>query len=249
MDWLSADAAGRLADGLVVTLVITLLTSVLALAAAAWVAGARQSPRRAVRVAAVTYTEVFRNVPALIQIIFWAFAFPTVVAPDTRRTLFFDNAWWDMLSDLTGLSIPYYACAAALGLVLNTSAHLAEILRSGLEAIPEEHAEAARSLGASRRRAYATVQLPLAARRSFPGLSNRLVHNMKNTALVSFVAVPDLFHAMQANITETFRASEYLLLVGVVYLCLSLIMTAGLDRLDRRLHHGRPAKERVRVHG
>ena len=80
--------------------------------------------------------------------------------------------------------------------------------------------------------------LPNGIRASFPAISTRLIHNMKNTALVSFVAVPDLFHEMQAAINRTFQASEYLLLVALIYLILSWVMTAGLGAIDRRIHRG-----------
>lgn len=83
------------------------------------------------------------------------------------------------------------------------------------------------------------VLLPDAVRAAFPAITTRLVHNMKNTALASFVAVPELFHAMQAAITESFRATEFLTLTAVMYLALAMAMAALARLVDRRLYRGR----------
>jgi len=81
---------------------------------------------------------------------------------------------------------------------------------------------------------------------SFPALTNRLVHNMKNTSLASFVAVPELFGVIQGAITRTFEATELLLLAAAMYLVLSSLMTAGLNVVGRSLW-GKPSSEAGRV--
>ena len=238
-DWLNADSLTLLADGLVVTVLLTVVTSVGACAVGVVAGTMRLSGNRGVRLAAGAFVEVFRNIPALIQIIFWAFAFPSVFSPETRRTIFFDNPLWDVLGDLTGLALPYYAVAACIGLILNTGAHLAEIFRAGVGTLPQEHVDTARTLGASPLVVLRQIVVPGGVRAAFPAITTRLIHNMKNTALASFVAVPELFHAMQAAITESFRATEFLTLAALMYLALSGLMTLGLDRIDRSLHRGR----------
>ena len=77
--------------------------------------------------------------------------------------------------------------------------------------------------------------LPQGLRAAFPAITTRLIHNMKNTALVAFVAVPDLFHATQATITRTFRATEFLLLAAGLYLLLSISFAALLGQVASRL--------------
>lgn len=227
-----------LASGALVTVLLTIITSVGAILTAFGLASARFSGGPVARRLANSYVDVFRNVPALIQIIFLAFALPTVFPDDLRRSLFFDNWLVDGAARLTGLPLPYYAFAACLGLVLNTSAHLAEILRGGIGAVPTAQIDAARTMGANRKVAFRTVVLPDGLRAAFPGVSNRLVHNMKNTALASFVAVPELFHQMEASINRTFQASELLLLTALMYLVLSFLLTGVLSTVDRRLHRG-----------
>jgi len=242
IDWLDSETLALLADGLVVTVVVTLITGVLAFVVGIAVGTMRLSESRALRVCGSTFVELFRNIPALIQIVFWGFAFPSVFPAETRRILFFDNKLWDLLAALSGIPIPYYAVAACVGLVMNTGAHLAELFRAGARAVPGHQLEAARSLGADRRDVYWAVLVPGALRVAFPAITTRLVHNLKNTALVSFVAVPDLFHAMQAAINESFRASQLLALTAAMYLALSLGFAALLGRIDVRLHRGRDTR-------
>lgn len=242
-DWLTPEAVDLLVEGIVLTIVMTIITSVLAMVVGIVVGLLRLSGHRPVRTAATLFVEIFRNVPALIQIIFWAFAFPNAFPTELRRVIFFDNAVVDTIGAITGLALPYYAVAAAIGLILNTGAHLAELYRSGVSTLPVEEVEAARLLGAGRREVFWRVLLPGGLRASFPAISTRLIHNMKNTALVSFVAVPDLFNAIQGSISRTFRATEYLLIAAGLYLALATIMTVILDRIDRALHRGRPLSD------
>lgn len=238
-DWLTPETRELLAQGLMVTVVLTLITSMASFVIGVAVGTLRLTDNRVLRRSAGVFIEVFRNIPALIQIIFWAFAFPSVFSADMRRAIFFDNFLVDGLGALTGLSVPYYGLAACLGLILNTSAHLAELFRAGVGTLPREHVDAARSLGAGRRAVFWSILLPDGVRAAFPAMTTRLIHNMKNTALVSFVAVPDLFHAVQASITETFRATELLTLAAIMYLALAIVMSGALRQIDLLLHRGR----------
>lgn len=238
-DWLTDETISLLGRGVALTIALTVITGLAATAVGVAVGTARLSPSRRVRAPAVAFTEVFRNVPALIQIIFWAFAVPGIVPADLRVRLFFDNGVMGALRAISGIPIPYYGVAACLALVLNTSAYIAELFRAGVGTIPVEQLDASRTLGASRFTAFRTVLLPGGLRAAFPALSTRLIHNMKNTALVSFVAVPEFFSGIQASIQETFRATEFLFLGAVVYLGLAALMAAGFDVIDRRLQRGR----------
>lgn len=239
LDWLTPETLDLLARGVAVTVVLTVITSVISLAIGVVIGTLRLTDSRVLRTGAGAFVEVFRNIPALIQIIFWAFAFPSLFPQEARQAIFFDNAVVDGLGALTGLSLPYYAVAACIGLIMNTSAHLAELFRAGVSTLPQEHVDAARTLGAERRRVFWAILLPGGVRAAFPAITTRLIHNMKNTALVSFVAVPDLFHAVQGSITRTFQATEFLAAAAVLYLLLSAAMSLLLRQIDVRLHRGR----------
>lgn len=238
-DWLTPEAIDLLTRGLALTLALTFVTSFASIAVGVGVGAMRLARHRGFRIIAGAFIEVFRNVPALIQIIFWAFAFPSVLSPQLRATIFFDNSVMSWLESVTGLSLPYYALAACFGLTLNTGAHLAELFRAGVGTIPREHVESARMLGAGKGAVFWSIVLPGGVRAAFPAITTRLIHNMKNTALASFVAVPELFQAVQASITRSFRAVEYLTLAAIAYLILSTALAALLRRVDIRLHRGR----------
>lgn len=246
-DWVTPELRDQLIDGALVTIWVTILTSGLALVVGTGAAVARRSGRRSIRRLAMVFIEVFRNVPALIWVIAFAFAVPNLVPVERRKGVFFDNGFVDLVGDLTGLALPYYALAATAALSLNTGAHLAEVLRSGMSAIPQQRIEAARSLGASRWAATRSIVIPDGFRLSFPAVSNRIIHNMKNTALVSFVAVPDLFGAIQGLITKTFRASELLVFAAVGYLALATVMTFLLQRVESWLWRGRTVRRELGV--
>lgn len=235
MDWLTPEITALLARGLLFTVLLTVLTSVLSLIVGIGVGTMRLSGRPLVARLAGIYVDIFRNIPALVLIIFFAFAVPNLFAPAWRQWLFFDNVLVEWGRGLTGLSLPYYLLATTIALTLNTSAYLAELFRAGVGAIPQEYVDTARSLGAPQRVVFWRIVLPQGFRAAFPAIATRLIHNMKNTSLAAFVAVPEFFHATQASITKTFRALEFLFLAALMYLLLSVLFAALLRLIERRL--------------
>ena len=246
-DWLTPELRADVLDGLIITIGLTIFTSITSLVLGYWAALSRSSNRRIRKRLAGIYVETFRNVPALILVLFFAFAVPNIVPIDTRRTIFFDNPLVDGLGAVTGVPIPYYLAAAALALSLNTGAHLAEVIRSGFNSVPGSRVDAARSLGASQLDAVRVVVAPIGVRIAFPAISNRLIHNLKNTSLASFVAVPEFFQVVQGEITRTFQASTLLLFAAAMYLVLSTVMTFALKLVERRLGSIQGETEPLRV--
>lgn len=188
----------------------------------------RLTGRRWVRRLGALHVEIHRNVPALVLIIFWAFAVPNLVPNATRQRFFFANPVIQYLEGLTGLPLIYYGLAVALALTLNTSAYIAEIFRAAVGTVSQEHVESALTLGASRKQVYWRILLPQGMRAAMPAITTRLIHNLKNTSLASFVSVPEFFQSTQLAITRSFRAMEYLLLAAVVYLILSWLFSEFL---------------------
>ncbi len=235
MDWLTPEITVLLARGLLFTVLLTALTSVFSLLVGIAVGAMRLSGRPLMVGLAGVYVDIFRNIPALVLIIFFAFAVPNLFPQPWRQRLFFDNVLVEWGRGLTGLSLPYYLLATTIALTLNTSAYLAELFRAGVGAIPQEYVDAARSLGASQRVVFWRIVLPQGFRAAYPAIATRLIHNMKNTSLAAFVAVPEFFHATQASITKTFRAIEFLLLAALMYLLLAVLFAALLRQIERRL--------------
>ena len=243
MEWLTPEIGRLLARGLLYTIALTVITSVLSLIVGIFIGSLRISGRPLLSKAAEVFVEIFRNIPALVLIIFFAFAVPNLFIVEQRQALFFENVLAGWAEIVTGLSLPYYALAVIVALTLNTSAYLAELFRAGVGTIPRQMVDAARSLGATRTAVYRQILLPQGVRAAFPAITTRLIHNMKNTALASFVAVPEFFHATQTAITRTFFALQFLLLAAVGYLLLAAIFTALLRQIERWLE---PLPERER---
>ncbi len=230
------DTISLLARGLAITLLLTLVSTILSLIMGIIAGTFRLSRLPILSRAAGLYVEIFRNIPALVLIIFFAFALPNLFPPNLREVIFFNNALTSWGSQISGLSLPYYALAAILGLSINTSAYLAEIFRAGVGTIPQEIIDTSRSLGATQATTFWQILLPQGIRAAFPAISTKLIHNLKNTALASFVAVPEVFHATQSAITQSFLAVEFLIIAAVIYWLLSFSFTAFLNQVDRRLN-------------
>ena len=235
MDWLSPEIGRLLARGLLYTVTLTAITTVLSLFVGILVGSLRISGRPLLSRAAGVYVEIFRNIPALVLIIFFAFAVPNLFPVEYRQQLFFNNVLMIWAEGVSGLSLPYYGLAVIMALTFNTSAYLAELFRAGVGTIPRQIVDAARSLGATRTAVYRQILLPQGIRAAFPAIATRLIHNMKNTALASIVAVPEFFHATQTAITQTFFALQFLLLAALIYLLLSASFAALLRQVERRL--------------
>jgi polar amino acid transport system permease protein len=203
--------AGPLLDGLTVTIEISLLSLFCAFALGLVAALARLSASVTARILARGYLELIRNTPLLIQI----FVVYFVLAPV--------------------LDIGAFA-AAILALSLFEGAYAAEIIRAGIVSLPAGQRQAAHSLGLSRFDTYRFVILPQALRRVLPPLAGQGVSLIKDTSLVSTIAIYDLTMQGQKIVAETFLAFEIWFAVAAIYLVLTLSLSLAVRRLERRTH-------------
>ncbi len=240
--WLTSEILRLLGQGLLLTVALTLITSLLSMGIGIFVGILRLLNRRWATIPATIYVETFRNIPALVLIIIFAFALPNILPSQVRQAVFFNNSLINWVSTATGLLIPWYGLAAILALTLNTSAYIAELFRAGVGTIAQEHVHAAQTMGASAGVIFKGLLIPGGLRAAYPAITSRFIHNLKNTALVSVVAVPELFGSIQALITRSFLAIEFLSLAAILYLGLAWGMSAGLRWLERFLypHHKMP---------
>ena len=210
------DAVPQLAQGFALTLEITVFGVAGALAVGTLGAAMRISQAAAARAAATAFTEFFRNTPPLVQIYFLAFALPKLPGIGPH------------------LVLPAVV-AATLGLVLHQGAINIEILRAGLQAVPEGQREAAAALGLSRNDQLRYVLIPQAARISLPALGNNVISLFKNTTLVSSIGVLDLFGEANDIIAQILVSAELFLTVGVVYVVCVALLGALFRTLEKRL--------------
>jgi general L-amino acid transport system permease protein len=186
------------------------------------------------------YTELFRNIPLLLQLLMW-YVVMVELMPDTEAPLHFRD--WVLLSK-EGLALPWFMSegltltpeflALTWGLTLYTSAFVAEVIRSGIESVPLGQIEAALSIGLSPWQRLRLVVLPQALRLIVPPLTNQYLNAIKNSSLAVAIGYPDLVSISNTTLNQTGRAVECIAIVMAVYLTLSLLTASGMNYFNRR---------------
>ena len=202
--------AGPLIDGLMVTFEITGVSLVLAFSFGLISALCRLSDSYMARMMARVYLEVIRNTPLLVQLFFIYF----VMAP---------------IFDLGRFA------SAVLALSLFEGAYASEIFRAGIVSIHKGQWEAAHSLGLSAFDTYRRIILPQAIRRILPPLTSQAISLVKDSALVSTIAVYDLTMRGREIISETFLAFEIWFTIAAIYLLVTVSLSIVVSMMERRL--------------
>ena len=166
---------------------------------------------RLVRLPVQGYVQLFRCTPLLVQIVWFYYALPIVL----------------------GINLPAWF-AAGIGLSLYMGAFTTEIVRAGLLSIENGQWQAASALGLSQLQALRFVVIPQAMRRMIPPLVSQAVLQLKNTALLSIVAVPELMQRSSVIVSDTFRPLEVYTLLAAIYFVLLFPMVLLSKRLELR---------------
>ena len=180
-----------------------------------WIVGlvaamAKRSSIRPVRYLAEFYIWFIRGTPTLIQVFIVYFGLPQ-----------------------TGLRFsPFVAGVIALG--FSSGAYVAEIIRSGLNAIPKGQFDAALSIGLGRLDTLRFVILPQVIRIIVPSLTNEAINTLKNTSLLSAITVLELTLHAQSMIAATFRPFEFYILAAILYLLMTTILSSFAWWYERR---------------
>lgn len=201
--------AGPLLDGLLVTVEVSAVSLVCAFLLGLGTALLRLSGSVVGTLIARGYLELIRNTPLLIQIFFIYFVLSPI------------------------LDISRFA-SAVLALSLFEGAYASEIFRSGVRSVPKGQWEAAYCLGLSTRDAYRRIILPQALRQILPPLTSQGISLIKDSALVSTIAVYDLTMQGQAIVAESFLTFEIWFTVAAVYLTITGTLSAFVHFLERR---------------
>ncbi len=160
------------------------------------------------------YVSFVRGTPLLVQIFLIYFALPQV-----------------------GLTIPSIP-AGIMALSFNYGAYMTEIFRAGIQAVPPGQAEAAQALGMPERMVFRRIVLPQAFRIVIPAIGNDFIAMIKDSALVSTIAVQELlWHAQRAG-TRTFHTLQAYLIAALVYWALTIVFSFFQERLERRMARG-----------
>ncbi|MGQ9850967.1 MAG: amino acid ABC transporter permease [Aggregatilineaceae bacterium] len=161
------------------------------------------------------YVEVIRGIPLLVILLYAGF----VVSPQLR--------------DNVGISLSDEQ-EAVIGLAFGYGAFIAEIFRAGIQSISRGQMEAARSLGMSYPQAMRYVVLPQAVRVVLPPLGNDFISMLKDSALISVLALPDLLQLGRLYVSRTFRAFEGYNTVAILYLLMTLFLSMLVRIIERR---------------
>ncbi|THV10167.1 amino acid ABC transporter permease [Rhizobium rhizophilum] len=209
-----ADSLPALLWGLVVTLQIGVTSILVGLAGGLFLAVARLYAPTFFKLLIRGYIDIFRSIPLLVLLIVVYYALPFV-----------------------GIRLsPFLSAVAALSLV--SAAYTAEIFRAGIEAIPHGQFEASAALGLSNRHTMVDVILPQAIRIVIPPLTNNCINVMKDTALASVVAMPDLLK--QATQAQALSANPTPLIgAALIYIALLWPMVAIVSRLEKHFSRGK----------
>ncbi|MEH7074445.1 amino acid ABC transporter permease [Neobacillus drentensis] len=159
---------------------------------------------------ATVYIELIRGTPLIVQIAILYFGIASVVT--------FSQFW-----------------AGALALAIHNGAYIAEIFRGSIQSVDKGQMEAARSLGMTYPLAMRRIILPQAFKFSIPPLGNQFIIGLKDSSLVAYVGMADLWGSGLSEAASNYRQLETYMVVGFYYLALVLLFSYLLRKLERRL--------------
>jgi polar amino acid transport system permease protein len=205
--------------GVPVTLFVSGAAMLLAIVLAILGALGRLSANPLPNAVASFYVSFFRGTPLLLQILFIYLALPQA-----------------------GIVIPELP-TGILALGMNYGAYMTEIFRAGIQAVPHGQVEAAQSLGMSSRTTFLRIVVPQAFRIVTPAIGNDFVAMLKDSSLVSVIAVQELLWRAQAAGRPTLQSMQTLLIAALVYWIMTIFFSLFQGRLERRMAAG----DRVRM--
>ena len=197
-------------DGILITFQITFLSIILSLIVGLFTGLGRLSKNRAINLIASVYVEVIRGIPLLVQLFYIYYALGTFfrIHPFTAA--------------VTAMTVCY-------------GAYMGEVFRAGIQSIDKGQTEAARSLGFSKSQTMFYVIIPQAMRTILPPVGNEFIALLKDTSLVSILAVSDLLRRGREFATQTFAYFETYTMVALLYLMITLILSKIVSIMEDRV--------------
>ncbi|BAI74496.1 polar amino acid transport system permease protein (plasmid) [Azospirillum sp. B510] len=205
---------GLIGVGVLYTLAFTIGTAASGLVVGCMIALARLSNMRIATAVVTGVIEIFRCTPVLVQLVWVYYALPI----------------------LTGIELSP-SVAAFITLTLYGASFFGEIIRGGIISVDMGQWDAGRALGMRRHQLMGGVILPQAFRRMVPPLVNQTVLQLKNTSLLSVLAVPDLLYQGQLITSASYRPLETYTMIAVIYFIILFPLTRFAHRLEARMSH------------
>ena len=201
-----------LPDGLLVTFEVTVLALLCTLPIGLLTGLGRLSSNRVINLIASTYVEVIRGVPLLVQLFYIYYALGRIIQVPP------------MVSAVIAISFCY-------------GAYMGEVFRAVILSVPKGQTEAARSLGFNKTQTMVMVVLPQAMRTILPPIGNECIAMLKDTSLVSIIAVADLLRRGREFASQTFDYFETYTVIALVYLIITLLLSKGVSIMEGRLSY------------
>ena len=227
------DPYGRIfrfvSDGILVTIAATGISFLLVIVVGLIGGLGRLSKNPLIYGISTLYVEVVRGIPLLVQLIFWYYAFPALVQSIG------DNLEIRFLSEFRTMALPM----AIFGLTICYGAYMSEIYRAGIQSIPKGQVEAARSLGMNYAQTMRYVVLPQAIRMILPPVGNEFVSLLKDSSLVSVVAVSDMTRRGTEFMSTHFNPLETWGMIALLYLVMTLFSARIVAWIEKRVKYER----------
>ena len=194
---------------------------------------ARRSLNPLLRRLAALYVGVIRQIPLLLQLLFWYFVAFLGLPSEPWAPLGALIRLSKQGIGILGIDLSVEFAAVLVGLSVFTGAAIAEVVRGGLDSVPIGQWEAFRSLGLNESTGLRKVVLPQALPAILPALSSQYLNLAKNSTLAIAVGYADLYYVSDTTITQTGRAIEGFLILLLSFLVLNLLINGGMQILNR----------------
>ncbi|MGE4421203.1 MAG: ABC transporter permease subunit [Pseudodesulfovibrio sp.] len=210
---------GLLLEGTLITIEVSVISIFFGILVGLFTGLSRISSNPFLKMSAITYIELIRGTPLLVQIMIWYFVLGTILNNLLLRAGLFQipELWFGVAS-----------------LAIFAGAYVAEIVRAGIQSIHKGQMEAARSLGMTKTTAMRKIILPQAFKRILPPLAGQFISLIKDSSLLGVMAIRELTKATREAVTTSLMPYELWFVCGVLYLVITFTLSMFVQYLERR---------------
>ena len=210
---------GLLVSGLIVTIEVSIASIIFGILLGLFTGLARISTNPFLKWSAITYIELIRGTPLLVQMLIWYYVIGALIDKVLENIGLpsIPALWWGIIS-----------------LAIFAGAYVAEIVRAGIQSINKGQMEAARSLGMTKAKAMAKIILPQAFRRILPPLAGQFISLIKDSSLLGIIAIRELTKATREGVTTSLMPYELYFVCGIMYLLVTFSLSMFVQYLEKR---------------
>ncbi len=211
-------------EGIKNTLIIAVFTVLIGTLLGILMAMARLSSFKPLSWLATAYIEFFRGTPLMVQLMFIFYGLPMIGIT---------------FPDIPSIENFQRFAAGIVAMSLNSCAYVAEIIRSGIQAVDSGQMEAARSLGFKKSQSMLLVVLPQAIRNILPALGNEFITVIKESSICSVIGIADLMFRTNGVKAKNYKTLECLFIAAMIYFIVTFVCSRLINVMERRLQRGR----------